>query len=466
MSLSEQSFSPNQKKFSVLALLVLLISVPFGIYLSQQVQQSRSRAAEQPSISPGQKDERFGLATPDCSLTKELGVDWFYHWGHGNGRYANADEETCLASGVNIFYTLGKFDNQEYFINGRRDMDPNLDFPEEYKNEFLKDAVDRANYQNLKKFLNTWFDEPRRNDGNLSKDSALDSFLRISDYTRKNPGAVYAMGNEPDWGPWMSPDEYAEMYHIYYTQVKKYDPTAKMMVKGLTTVQQEHVDAICSDPTKTSFYSSYGCQNGRGVVNEWTRQFRERYKTRYGNYPVVDIWGIHPYTPVWKFNEDRDNGWNHAKDQIIGFRQFLNSIGEGSTPVWLLEFGVQGNHGHLIDANDPQHKIKEAEIVADKYMKPLLEWLKSTNYAQKWFWYSAYRDENSDFLSDISPVNKLSTVYKEQMTNPPFTPVPTTSSAPGRIIGVILQNFGGSGSGDQNGDQKINELDFGAVYSK
>lgn len=423
----------------MVGLLILLISLPIGIYLARQTQQAQSRASEQTSVPSGQIDDRFALATPECDLVKELGVPWYYHWGHGGGYgsnyasgYANKDEENCRAQGVNSFYTLGKKDNTEYYINGTRSMDPNHDFSEEHKNQFLKDATDRANYQTLKNFLNTWFsDEGRARDNNIDKDHSLDSFLRIPEYTSKTPGAVYGIGNEPDWGPYYDPADYAQLYHIYYTQVKKYDPTAKVMVKGLVGSVTEYGETYCVDSSADGRYDpENNCENGQHVRFKWINKFREAYRARYGSYPVVDIWGIHPYTNVQTFKDDPENSWNDGKDKIIAFREYLNSIGEGNKPVWLLEFGVQGSHGYIMDSRDPQHKMKEAELIADKYMKPILEWLKSTNYAQKWFWYSALRDENSTFVSDISAVNKLGQVYKEYLTKAPFVPTPANNSSP------------------------------------
>lgn len=57
------------------------------------------------------------------------------------------------------------------------------------------------------------------------------------------------------------------------------------------------------------------------------------------------------------------------------------------------------------------------------------------------------------------------TLPPERVVTPPASP--GTSATPGaNTIQDIINLFGGSGSGDQNGDGKINELDFGAVYSR
>lgn len=46
-------------------------------------------------------------------------------------------------------------------------------------------------------------------------------------------GAVWEVGNEPNWFPLMRPEQYAAVYARYYDLIKGLDPTAKIMVGGL-----------------------------------------------------------------------------------------------------------------------------------------------------------------------------------------------------------------------------------------
>lgn len=46
-------------------------------------------------------------------------------------------------------------------------------------------------------------------------------------------GAVWEIGNEPNWFPLMRPQQYAAMYARYYELIKRLDPTAKCMIGGL-----------------------------------------------------------------------------------------------------------------------------------------------------------------------------------------------------------------------------------------
>lgn len=46
-------------------------------------------------------------------------------------------------------------------------------------------------------------------------------------------GAVWEIGNEPNWFPLMRPAQYAALYARYYELIKRLDPTAKCMIGGL-----------------------------------------------------------------------------------------------------------------------------------------------------------------------------------------------------------------------------------------
>ncbi len=46
-------------------------------------------------------------------------------------------------------------------------------------------------------------------------------------------GAVWEIGNEPNWFPLMRPQQYAAIYARYYELIKRLDPTAKCMIGGL-----------------------------------------------------------------------------------------------------------------------------------------------------------------------------------------------------------------------------------------
>lgn len=476
---------PSRNKIIPLVLfLVLLIAVVLGIYLALQQQVLKSRAAENKSLLASSEglDPRAGLSG-NCAIVSAMGIEWFYNWGTGHpvaGGYPNQNEYECHNSFPNLkfFYSIGLEGLGAWFKTGSNtEINVNPEF-EKYTTKFI-DQEDRDNYRLLQDL-----DLYKRI--NFKNDFILYSYLLIPKYAVDNPGAVYGIGNEPDLNK-LTPEEYAKMYHIYYTRIKKFDPTAKVMVKGLTTVSMD--------------------QN-----NNWARQFREAYKNLYHQYPQVDIWSIHPYATLGGGNGQQTI--NYIKD----FRDnFLKEIGEPNAELWLTEFGPAG------DRLPPNNSLGWDRDIAQDYMPNVMNFLKETNYVQKWFYYVAQnsywtffeanghlkpeynctydpnRQNDPDHrcilkadgtlatdsrylrtlgypeIGDIwcvqpdncSTVNAKGEVYKKFVHQEPFAPV----DGGGKIgsVNLVILNFGGTGgqaNGDQNSDNKVNELDFGAVYSR
>lgn len=461
--------------------LILLILIPLGIYLVNQVQTDRSRASEnQPtSIASVIVDERFGIGTGSCDIANAMGINWIYNWGTGNADadgYPNQAEDSCRAGYPNqkFFYSVGLEGGGAWFKDGSStEINVKPEFAH-YANQF-KDTEDRNNYQQLQ-ILDLYKDINKKND------YVLYSYLLIPKYVADSPGAVYGVANEPDWGK-LTPKQYAQLYHLFYIRIKKFDPTAKVMVKGLTTVSKDHVAAICKDQRFQGSTREDNCNSdGSPAYYKWMKNFREEYKKLYGGYPRVDIWGIHPYTSseyIVQFATDAlgnripssykesnwDNSWMHARNQIVDFREeFLKSIGEENTEVWVPEFGVGGKASRFLG---PGGISKEDNLIAEKYMTPLLQWLKATNYVKKWFWYygaNRYHitfDESGNVkdglipddwqwpeLGDIwcshsdncSQLNLKGEAYKVAAHQAPFSPVLESNGAPIGAFDAIDSN--------------------------
>ncbi len=58
-------------------------------------------------------------------------------------------------------------------------------------------------------------------------------WIRQQIEVRGRRGAVWEVGNEPNWFPLMRPEQYASLYWRYHDWIKLLDPTAKVMVGGL-----------------------------------------------------------------------------------------------------------------------------------------------------------------------------------------------------------------------------------------
>jgi hypothetical protein len=139
---------------------------------------------------PVEADRRFGLSG-DCAVTRDLGIPWAFHWGHGR-TYTNEGEERCAALGLSVFFTVGKLDNDEDYTTmpepwrqafeiGRLATDPLI----------LTDDEDRRSYLALERLIAPYVARDR----NLRRDSALQSYLLIPRYTALFPGAVYQITN-------------------------------------------------------------------------------------------------------------------------------------------------------------------------------------------------------------------------------------------------------------------------------
>lgn len=338
---------------------------------------------------PIEADQRFGVSG-DCAIARDLGVPWAFHWGHG-GTYANEDEERCAALGLNVFLTVGKLDNDEDYTTmsepsrrpfeiGRLAADPLI----------LPSDADREAYRALERLIAPYVARDR----NLRRDSALQSYLLVPRYAVLFPGAVYQIANEPDFGPYLTPADYADLYYLFATRIRAYDPAAQIMIGGLVGTVTEVVDDQCAagrspDPA-VNCAASEGLR-ATGIRFNWVRAFREAHLATYGEYPRVDVWNIHPYTFAEAIARDyrEDNwamAWQDARDKIVAFRAFLDEIGEGDKPLWLTEIGVGGAAGRFYGAAG---RDREAALVADAYLRPLIDWLRSTTYAQRWFWYRA-----------------------------------------------------------------------------
>lgn len=340
---------------------------------------------------PSFADERFGLSG-SCKIAEEIGIGWSFNWGHG-AAYPNNGEVNCnKAKDLNVLLTVGKLDNSETY-----DLTA-------LENEYLKDAQDRQYYEEAKSVA---FKYPASN-------HALASFLIVPKLALEIPKGHYEIANEPDWAPYVEPEDYAKYYRAFYYRIKKYDPEANVMPGGFVSILPEHKAHACNVWGKSLFCA--------GDYYVWIREFREQYKKLYGSYPPVDIWNIHPYIFPGQ-------AWERAREQIVGFRDFLNSIGEGSKPLWLTEFGFLGYEGDFSGKRDYCQSIASAlsqgqhacclildeqeeewRQVAEDFMRPLLSWLKTTGYAQKWFWYYGGQNypwfaQKTNLLGDVYYVN-------------------------------------------------------------
>ena len=342
-------------------------------------------------------DQRFGYGGSP-QIAKDLNIPWFYNWG-----------VTIPIVGQKSFMLVGKIECTNPDISA-------------LIGQGIKDEDDRGRYTRLEIVLGKFEGKPLTNGlgrGDygganvcVKVNGARKTFLQIATTLANTyPGSYYQIANEPDWYPYFTPAEYAEYYNIFYTQIKKYDVSASVMTGGLLSIDP----IIYNNPA----YFGYDLNNHY----KWVDDFRNLYKTRFGSFPIVDVWSIHPYS--W-FD------WIVAKNMIIDFRDiYLTRIGEVKKPVWLTEFGILATEGGVVHPGSPcqthgclsaTDQMLEWNIIADDFMKPLINWMKSNDYVQKWFWF--YAGETSNWSGGVNYVgdtyklpsgeyNPLGVMYKK-----------------------------------------------------
>jgi hypothetical protein len=180
-------------------------------------------------------------------------------------------------------------------------------------------------------------------------------------------GQIWEIGNEPNWYPYVLPQTYAYQFHLYYEFITGLDPTAQMMIGGI------------------SLYP--------GSWQNWLDGFTAAYVSEYGTSPPVDVWNCHPYDTF-----DTSAG-TRAIAKIISFRNWLDGAGLDDKTFWITEFG-KGNW-----LPEP-----EANIVA--YIETVCGWLNDnaeTNKIERWFWWGVLAGNNgmgANGLFSAGPYNR------------------------------------------------------------
>lgn len=365
-----------------------------------------------PSLPVVIPDQRFGLGGSP-QIAKDLNIPWFYNWG--------VDTTT---SGIKKFFEIAHMGYSSIAENVLNDL----------KTQGLKDAEDQALYDRLNALLIKFEGKNLTNArGNLDYggscsdnppppsptpalrpckiDNLRKNFLNIGiSLAHDYPGAYYQIGNEPDWYPYFKPEDYAELYNIFYTRIKKYDPSARVATGGLTSM--------------SPIIPAYDPNDLFG----WIDNFRNKYKEKFGSYPPIDIWDIHTYHP---YPNLIDGDWNSTKKLIVDFRDiYLARIGEQNKPVWITEFGLLIYEGGVIHPGNacttpgclsPADQLLEWNMIANDYMKPLINWMKSNNYVQKWFWFYAGYNWNPNIRLQLGEIymipsgeyNPMGIMYKQ-----------------------------------------------------
>jgi len=321
-------------------------------------------------------DQRFGYGG-SYQIAHDLNIPWFYNWGvntsphPGQKAFFLVGKNECIEINLSTLESQGLKDDADKNLYARLNT-----ILKKFEGKVLTSGVGRADYG-----------------GSLvcnHIDNARKTFLQIAaTLANSYPGSYYQIANEPDWYPYFTPEDYAEYYNIFYTQIKKYDSSAKVMTGGLLSIDP----FIYNLPTYFSYDS--------GNRFNWVDDFRNSYKSKFGSFPQVDVWNIHTYGIM---------DWNYIKNMIVDFRDnYLTRIGEAKTPVWISELGLLIMEGGVVHPGSPcqihgclsaADQLQEWNMIANDFMKPLVNWMKSNNYVQKWFWF--YAGETSGWTHGLN----------------------------------------------------------------
>ncbi len=158
---------------------------------------------------------------------------------------------------------------------------------------------------------------------------------QIAQVLAANPGALWLAGNEPDvvWQDNKTPEEYAQLYHQFYTFVKTLDPSAQVAIAGVsqvTPLRLQYLEAVMA-----------------------------AYERLYGQRMPVDVWNVHAFIlreerdswgvsippgfdvdqgMLWEIEEHDD--LDLFRQQIVDFRRWMDKQGERNKPLIISEFGI------------------------------------------------------------------------------------------------------------------------------
>ena len=239
----------------------------------------------------------------------------------------------------------------------------------------------------------------------------------IEQFTSAAPGSTWYIGGEPNvpQQDGISPTAYVDELDYYAAQIRDADPTAKIM--GPSILNWDFTCTGCG-----------GFQSGEA----WMREFIDAYADAHeGTTPPVDAWAIDTYPLTW--NDLPMSNWEIVRDQIVGFRNFLETEvpGHADTPIWITEIAShwafseweirEGTFGV------PDGLPFQWQVMSD-YMDNILNWLESNSEEQKidrWFFFIDWIDIETSAADgyagihffesgeDGAPLNQLGQNYRE-----------------------------------------------------
>ena len=230
-----------------------------------------------------------------------------------------------------------------------------------------------------------------------------------------NPGSYWLVGNEPDvkWQDNVTPERYAELYHEVYAFIKERDPSAQLVIGGVsqpTPLRRAYLDIVLD-----SYQAKFGQPMPIDIWNVHAFTLREE----------VDSWGVgippgmEGQTGILYEIEDH-NDVAILRQNLIDFRKWMSERGYGDKPLVISEYGI------LM----PEDYGFPTEVLG-KYLTETFDlFLTETNetgytpdgdrLVQWWFWYIVYEPDYypTGSLYDVpegrlTPLGEIWTEYLE-----------------------------------------------------
>jgi len=230
------------------------------------------------------------------------------------------------------------------------------------------------------------------------------SWEQIHEAVEVNPGSYWLVGNEPDvkLQDNVTPERYAELYHEVYSFIKERDPSAQLVIGGVsqpTPLRRAYLDIVL-----------------------------DTYRAKYGESMPIDIWNVHAFilreeadswgveippgmegqTGILYEIEDH-NDIEILRQNLIDFRGWMSDRGYGDKPLVISEYGI------LM----PEDYGFSTEVLGKFLTETFDLFLTEANemgYApdgnrlvQWWFWYIVYEEE-------YYPTGSLYDVPEERFT--------------------------------------------------
>jgi hypothetical protein len=242
--------------------------------------------------------------------------------------------------------------------------------------------------------------------------------------TSSAPGSFWYIGGEPNVRQQgnMTPEDFVDEFDYYATEIRSADPGARIMGPSIL-----NWDFTCT-----------GC-GGFTSGETWMRAFIDAYAARHGGAsPPVDVWSMDAYPLTW--NTVPMTNWQIVRDQILGFRQFLDQEvpGHAQTPIWITELASHWafsawtiTDGVLAIPPDLDPDADYLWNQMEDYMDGILGWLKTNGPAMnidRWFFFKGHADIRAlstdgyagiYFYEDASvgaPLNQLGEVYSDYVS--------------------------------------------------